>query len=625
MAKPFLAADGAGTIFSVLLEGPPLSTSSRAAGLRLKNALDAYRRNPSKQYDLFLDEYLVPAGLSSGTAEMDRILTRDLLFLTPWAALFLILVLRLLLGGWRPLLLVLALLAVGTIWSLGLMGWWGTPLSIVTMALVPLILGCGIDYAVLIGVEALDRRAAGFSHEDTLTSIGRSSALAVFLTTLTTAAGLLALLLSDSPGMGDLGFHAACGMGALGVLAIVVLPVFLPTGGRAGLLRMGPVVAVCAEFTRKKRITALLLWSLVTAGGLALVRTPVVSLDMVEGNYPADAPIARSMREMRKRCGGAFPELVIVRGDLSDPRAVQLMQTIKKRITSSPQLGSRFQAIGVSELLSLVELRSLFSLPWGEKRSEAERSRQAVEEAFTSPLLAPFMGLFVDRDLSIGTIMLLGGDAGTDLDGVRRIWDELESIFEEETRPGDPVQFSFLGYRTMAYLFTTYSWKWIRITAGVSLTVVLLLTALFLRRIRAVALVALLMAGSSIWWLGALQLGGIYLSVFLLFPLVFAMCIGSDYGLHLLCSFEALKAEKPEKQTRLSPRERSRSVWSTTGRAIAIAALTDAGVFGIFAGMELVSGSHIMLAVVLAVGAVFASTIILVPALKRLESGGAGR
>ena len=58
---------------------------------------------------LFIDEFLHPAGLSSGTAEMDRLLTRDLLLLAPLAALFLVLVLRLLLGGWRPLLRALPL------------------------------------------------------------------------------------------------------------------------------------------------------------------------------------------------------------------------------------------------------------------------------------------------------------------------------------------------------------------------------------------------------------------------------------------------------------------------------------------------------------------------------------
>ena len=99
----------------------------------------------------------------------------------------------------------------------------------------------------------------------------------------------------------------------------------------------------------------------------------------------------------------------------------------------------------------------------------------------------------------------------------------------------------------------------------------------------------------------------------LLFPLVFAMCIGSDYGLHLLCSYKAIEeGSGPTAHQTVSDR-----VWATTGRAIAIAAVTDAAVFLIYAAMELVSASQIMLSVALAVAAVFLSTIVLVPALKR--------
>ncbi len=616
MVQPLIAADGRGTICSVLLEAPPLSGRARALGQKLTAALEAYRQDPAKEYDLFRDAYLIPVGLSSGTAGMDSALRRDVLILTPCAAVFLLLVLRLLLGNWRRLLPVLGVLTAGTVWTLGLLGWCGTPLSVVTIALVPLILGCGIDYAILISVEALDHRAAGLSPRAVLKGVAGRSAVAVFLTTLTTVAGLLALIPSDSPGMRALGFHAAFGMAALGLLSIVVVPVFLlpalpaTAGAREGVAWLGAAVAAAARGARRRRAAALGLWIVLSVTAVALVRTPVVSMDLLEGNYPSDAPISRSARTMREQCGGAFPETIIAYGDMSDPRALHLLRRIKTRIVASPVLGRTFTAVGVPDILTLARARSLFRFPLGGAYTNRDAIRQAVGELYQSPAWAPLVRTVVDQDMQVGVLLLLGGDAGTELHAVRRIWDELDAIIAEESRPDDPVTVSFLGYRTIAYLFTTYSWRWLRVTATVSLTVVLLLTAIFIRRARAVLLVALLVGTSSLWWLGLLQLPGIYLSVFLLFPLVFAMCIGSDYGLHLLCSYRAIESAG-------ETAHRHDRVWATTGRAIAVAAFTDAAVFLMYATMELVSGSQVMQAVALAVVAVFLSTLVLVPALKR--------
>jgi len=288
---------------------------------------------------------------------------------------------------------------------------------------------------------------------------------------------------------------------------------------------------------------------------------------------------------------------------------MDLLSRIKKRIAASPLLGKRYYCAGVQDILMLSG--SPLNLLLGTGLSSPEDIRKAARNLYTSPAWTPLAGLFIDRNLTVGTLLLLGGDMGTDVESVQKLTGELEGIIAGEVGPEDPVEIRFFGYRTLAHLFSTYSWRWIKLTACASLVVVLLLTALVLRRLRDVLIIALLMGGSSLCWLGLLQLSGIYLSVFLIFPLVFAVCIGSDYGLHLLCSFRAGAGRgDPE-----GAGETGRRVWSTTGRAIAIAAFTDAGVFLAFSRMELVSGSQIMMAVALAVLAVFASTIILVPAL----------
>jgi hypothetical protein len=337
---------------------------------------------------------------------------------------------------------------------------------------------------------------------------------------------------------------------------------------------------------------------------------------------------------MKEKCGGTFPEIVIARGDLASPESRDAVDRVADRIAASRELG-RFHAVGFTDILGLHALlagppaaatasgpdiagrglleigRRLARLDGDARRAvprDPEQVREAVRALYADPAWSGLARMFVSPDLSLGTLLLLGGDAGTDVESVERVWRELDAV---TASAGGPTRLSFLGYRTMAYLFVTHSLDCIRTMALVSLAVVLALTALCFRERRAVVVVGLLMATSTLVWFGVLQLFGIYISIFLLFPLVFAVCVGSDYALHILSRLHADRLESPG----ASGLEWTRRAWTSTGRAVAVAALTDAGVFLVFSRTDLVSASQVMLAVALAVFTIFASTIVLVPAL----------
>jgi len=245
----------------------------------------------------------------------------------------------------------------------------------------------------------------------------------------------------------------------------------------------------------------------------------------------------------------------------------------------------------------------------------SEELHEKAKALYGEPHWASMAAAFFDPELTIGTILLLAGDAGTDMESVSRVWNELERILQKYDSEDSPIELSFLGYRTMAFLFARHSERWIYITMIVSLCVVLVLTAIFLRELRAVFAIAVLLVLGGVWWLAALEFAGIHISIFLLFPLVFAMCIGSDYGLHMLCRLRTDRRALGAQADEISPVVWTRSAWSTTGRAIAIAALTDGVVFFISSQMSLVSASQVMLAAALAVAAIFGCTIFLLPAL----------
>lgn len=236
---------------------------------------------------------------------------------------------------------------------------------------------------------------------------------------------------------------------------------------------------------------------------------------------------------------------------------------------------------------------------------DAEAFRELLEH-----LPAPANQELIWLELDPRKAEAAGVDSITSPEEVIALRDEVAATIAEEVPPGGAIEVGFLGYRTMPLLFTTSSWRWIRVTSLVSLGAVLVFGSIVLRRRRLVLALGLVSAGSTLWWLGGLWLTGIWLSVFLLLPLVFAVAIGSDYALHLLCRQRDL-----ERRGRRHGADVLREVWGTTGRAVLVAAFTDAGVFLIYSRMELVSGAMVLRAVAVAVVAVLLCTLLVLPGI----------
>ena len=582
--EAFADEERQGTVLSLIVDTEPLSLESRRIGLAIEAALDEYAASKGLQHDLFRDEFLVPAGLGSGLARVDQSLRDDLRWLAPLAFGVLALLLLIVLRNLRVVLVTLAILSVGVVWTLGLMGWCGSPLNVVNMAIVPLVLGCGVNYSILIGLELAE---AGDTVDERVAHIARGAALGVLMTTLTTTAGLCVLASSSASGLRSLGGYAAFGMASLAFLAVLVLP-FLgarftlqPSGER------GRWMATLACGVRRRRALCVGLLVLASLVSVWIVRDPVLSVDTVEGNFPADAAITRTLRRMRERCDGAFPEFVILRGRVDTPEAIDALSEIADRIGRAPEPLSTFRCIGLPELLA-----------WTQGARDGTISER-VDELWTSPLTRPLAGMFVDRQHSIATLLLIGGEVASEAREVERLYEQLEEVTAGVDRPGQ-FEVSFLGYRTMAWLFTENGARWLERAGQVSLALVALLSLVFFRSLRA-ACVALAVVGvGGLLWFALLDLVGIYLSVFLLFPLVFLLAVGSDYSLHLLCKLWVAG----------EPADR---VWRGTGRAIAIAALTDCVIFLLFAPVELLTARQVVLAVALAVVAVTVTTALIVP------------
>jgi len=615
---PTISEDRTATYVGLVIEGNPLSQLARDVGHAVEEAVASYKRDPGRKYDLFRDEYLVPVGLASGTASIDRILREDVLRILPLAVAFL--VASLLVAFRRPMLAAagIAVVLLGVVWTYGIMGYLAIPLNIVNVALVPLVFGCGVDYAIHLLNEFAHHRARGMARGEVIRVAARTAGVGILLTTLTTVVGLLALTLSDAPGMVQLGVFAALGMAILTLLALTFLPAVLsvrPPRAAPVPFRESRWLGSVMLFLGRRRLLAFLIFAATTAAFAALYGKPVYLMDVIEGNYRPEDPLYRVVERMKRLASGAFPEFVIFEGDLAEPSAIAAVEAIERRLTESPGLEGRMVSATFADALGLFEVLEkgpgaaipAYLATGGDLARAVPETRDGVRAALArmteDPGWRPVSDFFIDPEATLGLLILLVGEGWEGLDGAERLWDELAGA-TASAPPG--LRVSFLGYRTMSYLFVTQSLAWLRILFVVSLAVSLGLVAVLLRDWRAILAIGALMVATGVWWLGLLHLRGIFISVFLLFPLVFIVCIGSDYGLHL--SWRLARGDAPDR------------VYRTTGRAIFFSALTDGGVFALFVLIRLVAPSQVMEAVVLAVVAVFAATVIVIPA-----AFGAGR
>lgn len=131
----------------------------------------------------------------------------------------------------RPSRAPLALVPVscGALWALGLWGILDRPLDLLSLSVLPILLGIGIDdglHAVLGHEGARNNRPAS------VTATTREAGRAMALTTLTTAVGFLSLTLSHIPGLRHGGQLVAFGVFCCLFATLAVLPALEAAGRR---------------------------------------------------------------------------------------------------------------------------------------------------------------------------------------------------------------------------------------------------------------------------------------------------------------------------------------------------------------------------------------------------------
>lgn len=140
-------------------------------------------------------------------------------------------------------------------------------LNMVTVGFCAILIGLGVDFAILVFGRYQQARDDGENHPAAVADAVKGLGQAIFFGALTTAVGFLALMLAGSRGFTQLGVLIAIGIGLAGIFTMTVFFLFLP--------RKSPAPGHDWMFTLVKRYVR---WAVLHPSRMLWISTPILLL-----------------------------------------------------------------------------------------------------------------------------------------------------------------------------------------------------------------------------------------------------------------------------------------------------------------------------------------------------------
>lgn len=518
--------------------------------------------------------------------EIQDMSLRDGILLGIIAMIFIMLVLFLTFRKVLDVLLTLGVVAISMAWVFGLMGLVGIKYTIMSIAIIPLLLGIDIAYAIHVLTRYYEERARGYDGMASATRSVSTVGVAVFLTAATTMFGFLSFFISDMPPMRDFGILCLSGVFFSFLLSITLLPAALVIRDRRrgdsvrerqkGHRLLNWVdrglagVSMLAE--RHRRAVWGVLLVLVTA--CAVLASGLSTSADFRSFVPEDMHSYQVIMEVEDYFGGQDAAVALVEGDnVLSPDSLATIDAFIERVLTDPRNltpegemryfeDSRVSSIPT--ILAAVE----GELPSSMEESEAALARIGDEYGFdTSALvtadhtksLAAFDVFFIDEEGEKEMAAMLEDSAS-------------------EISSGSSLRFKATGMPliisdTLGKLFSTQL-----STGGLALILCALLVVLVFRSVYYSLATTSVVFLAIVTELGILRLIGWPLDIMTVMIASMVIGVGIDFGVHVTHRFR-----EEVYDTGLGPEKAINSSVRGVGTALIPAAVTTCGAFLILA------------------------------------------
>lgn len=253
---------------------------------------------------------------------------------------------------WR--LLSLPLVLVGALWTFGVAAVFDVPLTLVTLAGLPVLIGLGVDFAIQFHNRYEEEMRRGEAPADALISAISHIAPTVGAAVAVMILGFITLLLSAVPAVKDFGVLLAIGAAVLYAVSLFVLNAFLypfdrqprmvstkTTGSRVrklldtDWLYLGTALPVVARWSRRHSVWVIAVSVALAALGFVADRNLNIETN-IEKLIPTSTPGVVALNEARSVIGGTIElPLLVQASDVTAPGLLEWMAEFQAKILES--------------------------------------------------------------------------------------------------------------------------------------------------------------------------------------------------------------------------------------------------------------------------------------------------
>jgi uncharacterized protein len=364
----------------------------------------------------------VVTGKTAMMLEIQQEMTRSMMVMMATAIVFMVLALWFTFGHSRWRLLPLPIVLVGVIVTGGVMGLTGIPLTMVSMAVFPILIGLGVEYAIQFQNRMMEELSVGKSPGDAIVSTIKNIGPAVFYSMLTTALGFLSILQSPVPMIHDFGMMCMIGIIVCFLTALFLLTSVIYLMTRLGGIKRAAVAAsgrlegaityVAEGTTRHPAVVILAILAMVVGYSI----DPLVGVEIDTSSFaPQDLPSVVLFRSLTSIVGYKTSDMAIqVKApDVTSPEVIKWIDDI-----SNYEKRNNPDVLSVSSIASLMKENNNGTTP----DSQAE-----IGQAMS--LIPPDQKrLYVDDFMTTGVVKMTVQDHPTDVlvGNLRRIERDLE-------------------------------------------------------------------------------------------------------------------------------------------------------------------------------------------------------
>lgn len=155
-----------------------------------------------------------------------EVIINDFAFITGFSFLFMVIFLFVYFKNYKKVIGAVVLIMTAVIITLGITGYLGITITVVTMVAAAMIMALGISYGINV-THSYYLLRKNFTQKESIKHLNREIIRALLGSSLTTSAGFLALLAGVMPAMKSLGIVLALGISVTLVISVLFLPILI--------------------------------------------------------------------------------------------------------------------------------------------------------------------------------------------------------------------------------------------------------------------------------------------------------------------------------------------------------------------------------------------------------------